>query len=230
MEAVHIVTIDGPCGSGKGTIASLLVNRLGWHLLDSGSLYRLIAFEAIRKELALDNEKVLAALASSLRIEFMLDENTGLLKIVLNGQRVEQIIRQENIGLAASKVAQLPAVRSSILVRQRAFARAPGLVADGRDMGTIVFPEAGLKIFLTAGVEERAKRRYLQLRKQKVNVSIERILEDVKERDLCDARRKLAPLVPAKDAIVLDSTGLGIEQVRDKILDILSSRGMLQHQ
>ena len=224
---MHIVTIDGPSGSGKGTVASLLAGKLGWHLLDSGSLYRLIALDAMQKAVALDDEKALAALAVSLCVEFVLDEDAGLLKIFLNDQRVEKTIREESVGLAASKIAQFPAVRNALLARQHAFAKAPGLVADGRDMGTIVFPGAGLKIFLTAGIEERARRRYLQLRKQNVNVSIKRVLKDVKERDLCDAQRTLSPLIPAKDAVTLDSTDLSIEQVQDKIIDLLSSRSMI---
>ena len=221
------MTIDGPVGSGKGTISRLLAHKLGWHLLDSGSLYRLTALTAIQKNVALDNEKELANIAASLNVEFIVPYENGPLRILLDGQRVEQVIRQEKVGLDASVVAGIASVRKQLLDRQRAFAAAPGLVADGRDMGTVVFPDAAAKIFLTADAKERARRRYQQLQKQNNDVSIERVLLDIKARDKRDTERVMAPLCPSKDAIVIDSTSLSIQEVLDNIIAILSGERII---
>lgn len=226
-ETVFVVTIDGPSGSGKGTLCSLLAKKLGWRLLDSGSLYRLTAFSAMNRCIPLDNEQALSEVGAILDIDFVVPDDSGPLQIYLEGEQVEQAIRQEKVGLNASKVAQFQEVRNSLLVRQRAFAKAPGLIADGRDMGTIVFPDAQVKIFLTASAEERASRRYLQLKEQGVEVSFNQVLADVKERDYRDTNRKVAPLKPAEDAIVIDNTSLSIQKVFDKIIDILSIKRII---
>lgn len=225
---VPVVTIDGPGGSGKGTIAGLLARELGWHLLDSGALYRLTALAAINHGVALDDEKSLTVLAAHLDVQFLAgDKEGGSAGIVLEGEHVEQAIRNEDVGISASKIAALPAVRQALLSRQQAFAEAPGLVADGRDMGTVVFPDAPVKIFLTACAEERAKRRYLQLQEQGVGVSLDRLLEDIIRRDEQDANRAVAPMKPADDAIVLDSTKLTIQEVLGRVMDEMRRKGVI---
>ena len=205
--SVPVVTIDGPSGSGKGTLARTLAERYGWHYLDSGALYRILALAAVDAGLPLTDEGALAALVPSLDIAFQGED------VILNGTQVSDQLRTESIGNAASQVAALPAVRTALLEKQRAFAKSPGLVADGRDMGTVVFPEALLKIFLTASAEVRAERRYNQLRNKGLGVSLRALLETIRERDERDKTRAVAPLVPAEDALVLDSTALSSSQV-----------------
>ncbi len=221
-DSVPVVTIDGPGGSGKGTVTSLLASELGWHLLDSGALYRLTALAALNRGIALDDEAAVAKLAANLDVQFI--AGTGIL---LDGEHVELAIRQEAIGLGASRIAAFPAVRAALLARQQAFAVLPGLVADGRDMGTVVFPDAPVKIFLIASAEERAKRRFLQLQGQGVNVSLERLLEDIVRRDEQDANRAVAPMIPADDAIVLDSTQLTIQEVLARVVDEMHAKGVM---
>ena len=216
----QVITIDGPSGSGKGTVCALLAQQLGWHLLDSGALYRLLALAAEQRGVALEDEAGLAALAESLDVLF-----TGS-DIMLFGQPVEALIRNEQIGAGASQVAALPLVRAALLNRQRAFAKTPGLIADGRDMGTVVFPTAPLKVFLTASAEERAQRRFLQLKKQGADVSLPCLLEEIQARDARDMNRAVAPLKPALDALELDSTALSIEQVLQHILAEAAKRGL----
>ena len=223
-----VVTIDGPGGSGKGTIAGLLARELGWHLLDSGALYRLTALAAMNHGVALDDEASLEVMAAHLDVQFVAAETDGgESSIILEGEHVEAAIRQENVGVSASRIAALPAVRDALMSRQRAFAEAPGLVADGRDMGTVVFADAPVKIYLTAGAEERAKRRYLQLQARGADVSIERLLADISSRDERDMNRAVAPLKPADDAIVLDSTKLTIQEVLGQVMDVMRERGII---
>ena len=217
MSAV-VITIDGPSGSGKGTIAGLLAAKLGWKLLDSGALYRLLAFAAGNHGIDLTNEEALKTLAAHLDVQFV-DK-----RIILEGEEVTDAIRNEQVGAGASMVASLPAVREALLQRQRAFREAPGLVADGRDMGTVVFPEAPLKIFLTASAEERARRRYLQLKGKVDGVSLSSLLDEIRARDERDTQRAVAPLKPAADAIQLDSTELSIEQVLERIMSEIAIR------
>lgn len=219
-----VITIDGPSGSGKGTVAGLLARRLGWNLLDSGALYRLLAFAASNHGVDLTNEELLKALAAHLDVQFLAAEEGQLQRIILEGDDVSNDIRNEQVGAGASQVAALPAVREALLQRQRAFREAPGLIADGRDMGTVVFPDAPLKIFLTASAEERARRRYLQLKAKGDDVSLSSLLDEIRARDERDTQRSVAPLKPAADAIQLDSTELSIEQVLERILSEVALR------
>lgn len=225
-QTVPVITIDGPSGSGKGTISQLLAQDLHWHFLDSGALYRLVALVATRRGISADQESALAQLAATLEVVFK--PSAALEAVVLlEGEDASRAIRDEAIGVMASQVAAQPAVREALLARQRGFAELPGLVADGRDMGTVVFPGAGLKVFLTATAEERAARRYKQLKEKGEDVSLARLLTDIKARDERDSQRSVSPLKPAADALVLDSTQLTIEQVQQRILAEAGTRGML---
>ena len=218
----QVITIDGPSGSGKGTIAGLLARQLGWKLLDSGALYRLLAFAARNHAIALNNEAALKTLAAHLDVQFLAEINGQ--RIVLEGEEVTDLIRTEQVGDGASQVAALPCVREALLQRQRDFLDGQGLVADGRDMGTVVFPQAPLKVFLTAGAEERARRRFLQLKGKGENVTLASLLDEIRARDERDTQRAVSPLKPADDAIVLDSTELSIEQVLERILSEVARR------
>ena len=205
MTESPVIAIDGPAASGKGTVAQGVAQALGFHYLDSGSLYRLVAFKALAAGTSLDDEPALAAIAAGLAATFRSDG------ILLDGRDVTREIRGAGIGAAASRVAVFATVRSALLTRQRAFRRPPGLVADGRDMGTVVFPDAVLKVYVTAAAEERAARRYKQLIEKGNSVTIHSLLRDIRERDARDTGRAAAPLKPALDAVVLDTTGISIE-------------------
>lgn len=228
MTQAPVITIDGPSGSGKGTVAGLLARQLGWNLLDSGALYRLLAFSARSHGVDLTNEEALVRLATYLDVQFLAAEAGQGQRIVLEGEDVSDSIRNEQIGAGASQVAALPAVREALLQRQRAFRETPGLVADGRDMGTVVFPDAPLKVFLTASAEERARRRYNQLKAKGDDVSLASLLDEIRARDERDTQRAVAPLRPASDAIQLDSTELSIEQVLERILAEVASRDLAE--
>jgi cytidylate kinase len=219
-----VVAIDGPSGSGKGTVTRLLAQRLGWGWLDSGALYRLVALAAQRRGVAPDDAARLAEIAAGLDFEFVAAD--GSERILLAGADVTQALRSERAGEAASQIAALGPVREALIGRQREFARPPGLVADGRDMGTVVFPTALLKVFLTASPEERAARRHKQLREKGINVSLPDLSRDIAERDRRDADRPLAPLRPATDAHIIDSTSLTPEQVVGQIQTWLESLGV----
>jgi cytidylate kinase len=219
---VPVITIDGPSGSGKGTVSRMLARELGFHFLDSGALYRLLALAATRRGVPLDDEAGLAALCGELDILFPADAAADL--VLLDGEDVTQEIRTEAAGSGASRVAALPAVRTALLRRQRDFRIAPGLVADGRDMGTVVFPDAQAKFFLTASAEERAERRYKQLKEMGIESVFEDILADIRGRDERDAGRTVAPLRAADDAQQLDTTELDIAATMARLRDFLKNR------
>lgn len=222
---VPVITIDGPVSSGKGTVAREVAVRLGWHLLDSGALYRVLGFHADKTGVSLDDERALVDLAENLPVRFV--EQGGDTRVVLDGEDVSNIIRTEQVGELASKVAVFQPVRDALLGRQQTFAQAPGLVADGRDMGTVVFTAAPLKIFLTASAEERARRRYNQLKEKGFGATLAALVEDIRSRDERDMNRDVAPLRPADDALVVDSTSLTVTEVVDRILDEARQRSLL---
>ena len=217
-----VITIDGPSGAGKGTVCQRLAEKLGWPLLDSGAIYRVLALAALHHEVALDNEEALVALASHLDVSFVAGSDG--VRIVLEGEEVSAAIRTEQSGNAASKIAAFPRVREALLRRQRAFRSAPGLIADGRDMGTVVFPDAEAKIFLDASAEERANRRLKQLQEKGFDVNFDRLLIEIRERDERDRNRPVAPLRPADDALILDSTSMAIDAVVEAILQHVRSK------
>ncbi|MEG9475678.1 (d)CMP kinase [Mannheimia indoligenes] len=216
MEKI-VITVDGPSGAGKGTLCHVLAEKLGFDFLDSGALYRITALSAVKKGIALDDEEKLAELGRNLNIQFM--PANGEISVILDGENVGNQIRTAEAGQNASKVAAFPKVREALLERQRAFSTEKGLIADGRDMGTVVFPNAQIKLFLDASAEERAKRRVKQLQEKGFNANFDEILAEIKERDFRDRNRAVAPLVPAKDALLLDSTYLSIEDVVKQALD-----------
>jgi cytidylate kinase len=222
---VAVLAVDGPSGSGKGTVCRMLSTRLGWHLLDSGALYRLTAVAGSRAGLGADDRAGHAAVAARMAVVFAVTAQ-GDERIMLDGQEVTGLVRAEQTGQGASRVAAWPEVRAALLARQRSFAEPPGLVADGRDMGTVVFPEAPLKIFLTATPDERALRRYNQLKDKDSAVSLAALSREIAERDLRDSTRSVAPLRPASDAFVIDSTGVAVEAIVERVIELGRARAL----
>jgi cytidylate kinase len=220
-----VLAIDGPSGAGKGTVCQLVAQELGWSLLDSGALYRILGLAAIRAGIDLDNGDSLGQLVHKLSISFE-PGSSDELQVLLAGENVTREIRTETAGDSASQVAVHPKVREALLLLQQNYAQGCGLVADGRDMGTVVFPHAPLKIFLTASAEERANRRYKQLKDKGEDVNVSRLLEEIKARDERDAARSASPLIPADDAIQIDSTAMSIEQVTQAVLAEAKNRGL----
>jgi len=225
---VAVITIDGPSGAGKGTISRIVAKKLGFHYLDSGALYRLLGLCSQRHHVSVTNVKSLAALAEHMDVEFKTTKS-GEFTILLEGEDVTREVRTEETGALASQVAQYPEVREALLKRQRLFARAPGLVADGRDMGTIIFPDAPVKIYLTASAEERASRRYKELIAKGENVSLPTLVEQVRSRDERDMTRESSPLRPAAGAINIDTSSLSIQEVTDTVLNLLTVKGFSTH-
>lgn len=217
-----VITVDGPSGAGKGTLCMLLSKKLGFQLLDSGAIYRVLALAAIHHGVDTESEDALVPLATHLDVQFIAEGD--LVKVILEGEDVSKELRKEETGMAASKVAALPRVREALLRRQRAFETAPGLVADGRDMGTVVFPQAQAKIFLDASAQERAHRRLKQLQDKGLDVRFDDLLSEIQERDDRDRNRPVAPLRPAEDALVLDSTSMNIDEVVEKALQYIESK------
>jgi cytidylate kinase len=220
-----VITLDGPGGAGKGTISTLLATQLGWHFLDSGALYRLTALAAMNHGVELNNEAAVAVIAEHLDVRF--EQNDSRTRIILENDNVTEAIREEIVGKNASIVAAYNRVRDALLKRQRAFAVSPGLIADGRDMGTVVFTEAPLKIFLTASPEERARRRVVQLKEKGLGANFNHVFADIVERDERDQNRATAPLIPAVDAIELDTTAMTINEVVETILDFAKDRNLV---
>lgn len=226
MSQVPVITIDGPVSSGKGTIAGAVAKKLGWHLLDSGALYRVLGYHAQQQEVALNDEAALIPLANNLPVEFQQNANGGV-DVWLDGEEVSRTIREEKVGELASQVAVIPAVRQALLQRQQDFAQTPGLVADGRDMGTVVFTQAPLKIFLTASAEERANRRFKQLQEKGFTADYASLVKEIQARDERDMQRSVAPLKPADDALVVDSTNMSIDEVVNHIVAQAEARQLL---
>ncbi|MCI2284398.1 (d)CMP kinase [Colwellia sp. MSW7] len=223
QESVPVITIDGPSGAGKGTVARIVAEQLGWHLLDSGAIYRVLAVATQHHHVSLDNEEPLIPMAAHLDVQFEISSQ-GESKVILEGENVTDTIRSEEISSLASKVAAFPRVREALLRRQRAFSVAPGLVADGRDMGTVVFTKAPVKVFLTASAEIRAERRFNQLKEKGFDVRIGRLLNDIRQRDERDRNREVAPLIPAEGALIIDSTSLSIQEVVNKVLSFANGK------
>lgn len=219
-KTAPVIALDGPSGTGKGTICHLLANHLNWHVLDSGSIYRVLAFAAKKNQISFDDIPKMVQLAHALDLRFETDSQLRS-RAILNGKDVFDEIRTENCGQDASKIAVNPDIRNALLARQRAFAKLPGLVTDGRDMGTVVFPDAYLKIYLFATDEIRAKRRYLQLKEKGINVTLAQVVDELSKRDARDSSRLCAPLKPAEDAVIFDTSKLDIEQVFKNVLQLI---------
>ena len=219
-----VITIDGPSGTGKGTIARVISNWLGWHFLDSGALYRVLGLVVRRDRLDISDEDQIVSVASNLNVSFVgMEEGT---KVYHDGLDCTLAIRTEECGIVASRIAVFPAVRKALLSKQHAFRLSPGLVADGRDMGTVVFPDADLKIFMTASVDERARRRHNQLKEKEICASLADLSRDIKERDERDVTREQSPLKPSQAAVILDTTAMSIEEVTDKVKILVRKRGL----
>ena len=222
-KIIPVITLDGPSGTGKGTICHLLAKHLKWNMLDSGAIYRVLAFAARKSEISMQDSEQLIPLALSLNLRFESSDDNET-KVILDEENISIDIRSEQCGQEASTIAAIPEVREALLARQRSFAQSPGLVTDGRDMGTVVFPNAVLKIFLYADEQERAQRRFLQLKEKQITVSLAQVVEDLVKRDTRDTARTHAPLKAADDAIKIDTTSLSVVQVFNNVLELIDDR------
>lgn len=220
-KTIPVLTIDGPSGSGKGTISRMVADALGWHLLDSGALYRAVGYAAGMEGLDLSDAEAVTRCSQDVKIGFRAAKDGGETRVIVNGHDATDEIRTETCGAAASAIAAIPGVRAALFDKQRSFRKAPGLVADGRDMGTVIFPDAQHKVFLTASAEERARRRYKQLKEKGLSVTLGSLLREIQARDVRDAERTVAPLKPAADAVLIDSTGTPIESVVATVLGLV---------
>jgi cytidylate kinase len=220
-KPVPVLTIDGPSGSGKGTIARRVADNLGWHLLDSGAIYRAVGYAASMAGIDLSDPEAVSRIAETTKITFRDLKDGGETRVYVNSHDATDELRTETCGAAASAIAVIPSVRNALVDKQLSFRRAPGLVADGRDMGTVIFPDAAHKVFLTASAEERAKRRYKQLKEKGLAVTLATLLREIEARDARDAARPVAPLKPAPDAVLIDSTGMPVDVVVDRVLGLL---------
>jgi cytidylate kinase len=224
-KAIPVLTIDGPSGSGKGTISRAVADALGWHLLDSGALYRAVGFAAGEEGIDLSDTDAVTRCAETTKISFRDPKDGRETRVIVNGHDATDELRTETAGAAASAIAAIPSVRSALFDKQRSFRRSPGLVADGRDMGTVIFPDAAFKVFLTASADERAKRRYKQLKEKGLNVTLSSLLREIEARDERDANRKVAPLKPALGALIVDTTGMPVADVVQKVLAVVRTGG-----
>ncbi|WP_386065694.1 (d)CMP kinase [Tahibacter sp. UC22_41] len=222
-KPIPVLTIDGPSGSGKGTIARIIAERLGWHLLDSGALYRAVGYAASMAGLDLSDADAMTRCAETTKITFRDPKDGRETRVYVNSHDATDELRTETVGAVASAIAAIPDVRTALVDKQLSFRRQPGLVADGRDMGTVIFPDAGVKVFLTASAEERAKRRYKQLKDKGLAVTLASLLREIEARDARDAARPVAPLKPAVDAVLIDSTGMPVDAVVDKVLSLIQT-------
>ncbi len=222
-KPVPVLTIDGPSGSGKGTIARIIAERLGWHLLDSGALYRAVGYAASMAGLDLSDAEAMTRCAETTKITFRDPKDGRETRVYVNSHDATDELRTETVGAVASAIAAIPDVRTALVDKQLSFRRQPGLVADGRDMGTVIFPDAAFKVFLTASAEERAKRRYKQLKDKGLAVTLASLLREIEARDARDAARPVAPLKPAADAVLIDSTGMPVDAVVDKVLNLIQT-------
>ena len=220
-NSIPVLTIDGPYGSGKGTISRHVADQLGWHLLDSGALYRAVGYAAGAEGLDLSDAEAVTRCAEATRIRFRDPKDGGETRVIVNGHDATDELRTETAGAAASAIAVFPGVRAALFDKQRDFRKAPGLVADGRDMGTVIFPDARYKVFLTASAEERAKRRYKQLKDKGLNVTLAALLREIQARDERDAARTVAPLRPAADALTIDTTGIAVASVGAAVVSVV---------
>jgi CMP/dCMP kinase len=218
---VPVLTIDGPSGSGKGTISRLVAEHLSWRLLDSGALYRAVGYAAGMAGLDLSDAEAVTRCAEATKIQFRAAPDDGETRVIVNGHDATDELRTETAGAAASAIASFPSVRQALVALQLSFRKSPGLVADGRDMGTVIFPDAPFKVFLTASAAERAKRRYKQLKEKGLSVTLTSLQSEIEARDARDASRAVAPLKPARDAVLVDTTGMGIEDVVAKVLTVV---------
>ncbi len=223
IDTPPVIAVDGPSGTGKGSLCQRLARYLGWHLLDSGAVYRGLAYLALKKGTCLENPGQLAQLAKGLDIGFLALEE---IRVLVGGEDVTESIRAEACGSAASRIAEYPEVRQALLAKQRVFRKPPGLLADGRDMGTVVFPGAALKLYLTASPEERAGRRYKQLKEKGIDVNLRRLSQDIAERDKRDRKRAVAPLMAAPNAVIIDTTKMGIDAVAQWAMQLIAERGL----